>query len=127
MSLEELAAIGVTPEAVSALLSGAEAAAFLATKGDHALGFSIARADVADVFALFVRLEAQGTGLGSRLLAEAEQWLAGKGVGSAWLLTGGESRAVAFYERCGWRREDRTADGQIRFVKRFGQPSVAGQ
>jgi GNAT superfamily N-acetyltransferase len=125
MTREELAAIRVTPETVSALLSGGQAAAFLAAKDDRALGFSMARADVADVFALFVRPEAQGAGLGSRLLAESERWLAERGVGSAWLLTGGESQAVTFYERRGWCGEDRTADGQIRFVKRLDNQAPA--
>lgn len=113
MTREELAVIGVTPEAVSALLNGEQAAAFLAEKGAQALGFAMARADVADIFALFVRPEAQGAGLGARLLAEAEHWLAGKDVSLAWLATDAESPAVTFYKRHEWREESRTADRQI--------------
>jgi GNAT superfamily N-acetyltransferase len=116
-----LAAFGITPEAVATLLRSGRTAAFLATSGDRALGFSMARADLEDIFALFVRPEAQNGGLGSRLLAEAERWLTDKEVRSAWLLTGDESgpRAAAFYEKRGWRREGRLADGQIRFSKRL--------
>lgn len=121
MTREELAAIGVTPEAVSTLLNGQQAAAFLAIDGERALGFSMARADFADVFALFVRPEAQRAGLGSRLLTEAERWLAEKYVHSAWLLTGDGSPAVAFYEKRGWCREGDAADGQIRFVKHLDE------
>ncbi len=119
LTREELAAIGITLEAISTHLASEHAAAFLAIKGDEALGFSMARAVVADVFALFVRPGAQGAGLGSRLLAEAERWLAEKDVSCAWLLTDDGSPAVAFYEKLGWRSEGRTADGQIRFVKRL--------
>jgi GNAT superfamily N-acetyltransferase len=121
LTRQELAALGVTPEAVAALLEGDRTAAFLATDGDRTLGFSMARADLGDIFALFVRPEAQGAGLGSLLLAEAERWLSDKEVRAAWLLTGDGSgpRAASFYEKRGWRREGRQADGQIRFSKRL--------
>ena len=120
MSREELAAVGVTVETLSALLQSEQVAGFVVTRGGRALGFSMARADLGDVFALFVRPDAQGAGLGSRLLSEAERWLKTKNVRSVWLLTGDKSKAVRFYEKRGWRRDGSQADGQIRFVKRFG-------
>jgi GNAT superfamily N-acetyltransferase len=121
MTRGQLTAIGVTPESVASLLESGRTVAFIATNGDRALGFSMARVDAADVFALFVMPEAQGAGLGSRLLAEAEQWLATNGIRSAWLLTSDQSgaRAADFYEKRGWPAEGREADGQIRFTKRL--------
>jgi len=122
MTRRELAKVGVTPEAVYNLLQGDRAIAFIAVRGERALGFSMARADIGDIFALFVKPEAQGAGLGSRLLAEAERWLAAKNLRSAWLVTGDESgsRAALFYEKHGWRRRDGEPSGQIQFSKLLG-------
>ena len=57
----------------------------------------------------------------SRWSTEAERWLALRGVGEAWLLTGGEPglRAPGFYAARGWRATGREADGQIGFSKRL--------
>jgi hypothetical protein len=54
MALEELGAEGVTQEAVSQLLQGGRAAAWLVYHDGQAGGFTMARAETGDVFALFV-------------------------------------------------------------------------
>ncbi|UFN47663.1 GNAT family N-acetyltransferase [Roseomonas sp. OT10] len=114
MDRAALAAAGVTPAAVAAALRG-PCAAWLALRGRRPLGFAMARAREGDVFALFVRPGAEGRGLGSRLLAEAESWLAARGVGEGWLLTGNEPglRARGFYRARGWVERGREEDGQI--------------
>jgi GNAT superfamily N-acetyltransferase len=121
MTLAELAAADVTADSVSTMLGGKHAAAWIGFDGETPLGFSMARADVGDVFALFVLPEAEGLGLGTKLLAEAECWLAFRDVTNAWLLTGGEPglRAPGFYLKRGWVCERREADGQIRFTKQL--------
>jgi GNAT superfamily N-acetyltransferase len=43
--------------------------------------------------------------VGRSLLATAEEALRAAGVRRAWLNTEERGPAVAFYERCGWRRE----------------------
>ena len=119
--LRELARAGVTPAAVAAVLRDGTAAAWLGERDGRPAGFGMARADEGDVFALFVLPEFEGRGLGSLLLREAERWLALRGVGEAWLLTGGEPglRAPGFYAARGWRATGREADGQIGFSKRL--------
>jgi len=59
----------------------------------------------AELFQLFVSTTARGTGVASALLADAEQRLSSQGVSTAWLACAiGNDRAVAFYEKHGWRR-----------------------
>lgn len=121
MSLEELAAAGVTPDTIAAMLLGGDAAGWLGERAGRPAGFSMARADVGDLFVIAVLPGFEGQGLGSLLPREAERWLALRGVEDAWLLTGGEPglRAPGFYAARGWRAAGREADGQIRFTKRL--------
>jgi GNAT superfamily N-acetyltransferase len=121
MSMTELATAGVTLDAVAELLASGDAAAWLGLWEGKPSGFSMARADEGDVFALFVLPEAEGHGLGSLLLTEAEIWLAFCGTETAWLLTGGEPglRAASFYASRGWQAAGRERDGQLRFTKRL--------
>ena len=122
MSWHELAEAGITPESVASLLRTESAGGWIAVDGDQAVGFSMARADIGDVFALFVRPGLEGRGIGSDLLEEAETWLARRGRSQAWLVTGGEPalRAARFYRRRGWVDAGLEADGQIRFTKHLG-------
>jgi len=121
MSLDELAAAGVTPEAVADLVRSPDAGAWIAQWDGEPAGFAMARADPGDVFALFVLPDREGRGIGTILLAQAEAWLASRGFDAAWLLTGGEPglRAASFYAAQGWTAAGRETDGQIRFTKRL--------
>lgn len=57
------------------------------------------------LYQLFVKAEARGTGIAAALVADAEENLARNGVGKAWLSCAiGNDRAARFYEKCGWRR-----------------------
>jgi GNAT superfamily N-acetyltransferase len=58
-----------------------------------------------ELYQLYVSEGARGTGVAGRLIDDAEQRLAGSGVGTAWLACAiGNDRAARFYEKCGWRR-----------------------
>jgi GNAT superfamily N-acetyltransferase len=120
LSMEELAGLDVTVETVAAMLQGGTACGWVAVVAGRNVGFSMARADVGDLFALFVSPGFEGQGLGTRLLFEAERWFALQGIREPWLVTGGEPglKAVGFYERRGWVRTGIEPDGQIRFVRR---------
>jgi GNAT superfamily N-acetyltransferase len=121
MNLEELALAGVTPESVVDLIRSGSAATWIGLWDGEPAAFAMARADRGDVFALFVLPEMEGRGLGGALLSAAEAWLASRGVGTAWLLTGGEPglKAARFYAAQGWLAKGRQPDGQIRFSKRL--------
>jgi GNAT superfamily N-acetyltransferase len=60
---------------------------------------------------LFVSTAALGLGVAAALIADAEAWLAGRGVGTAWLACAvGNHRAARFYEKSGWRLAGMVAD-----------------
>jgi GNAT superfamily N-acetyltransferase len=124
MTLEELAEAGVTPDSVADLIRSPDAATWIGLWDGRPAAFAMARADLGDVFALFVLPEMEGRGFGAALLSEAEAWLASRGIETAWLLTGGEPglKATRFYRARGWTAEGREPDGQIRFTKRLIPP-----
>lgn len=67
------------------------------------LGFSLLDSD--ELNQLYVANTARGTGVGTILIAEAEERLASTGVETAWLACAiGNDRAAGFYERRGWSR-----------------------
>ena len=72
------------------------------------------------VFSLYVDPGAQGSGVGGRLLAEAEAWFRSEGLAEAnlWVFEANE-RARGFYARHGW-----SPDGGTRVEPEFGEPEV---
>ncbi len=105
LSEAELAELGITPASLTrAIDTGsmrgwcAEAAA-----GGQVVGFSMIDLAEREVFALFVLPEAEGTGIGSALLAAAVDALFDRVLEPISLSTGRDSGARGFYERRGWR------------------------
>ena len=67
------------------------------------VAFCIVKDD--QLYQLFVKAEARGTGIAAALVADAEEKLARNGVEKAWLSCAvGNERAARFYEKCGWHR-----------------------
>ena len=120
MSRAALAAAGVTPRNVAALLA-TEGAGWIARDHGRDAGFSIADAGQGSVFALFVLPGHERRGLGRALLLQAEDWLARQGWREAWLLTGTGPglRAPGFYRRMGWHRQGLAPPGEQRFIRRL--------
>jgi GNAT superfamily N-acetyltransferase len=121
MTAADLAANGVTPAAVAAMLA-TTAAGWTA---DADAGFAIADAEDGSLFALFVRPACEGRGLGLALLRQAEAWLASQGWREAWLLTGADPalRAQRFYRAAGWRVAGGAPPGEQRFIRALSTPS----
>jgi GNAT superfamily N-acetyltransferase len=62
-----------------------------------------AGAGIAEISRLFLLPEAQGTGLGARLLGTARRWAAERGLGLALeVVETSRSGAIRLYERTGW-------------------------
>jgi GNAT superfamily N-acetyltransferase len=79
-------------------------------------GFSVASLADASIWALFVRPEFEGRGIGKRLLRLATDWLFEAGAQRITLSTGAGTRADRFYERQGWRRGEIDEAGEVRYL-----------
>ena len=67
------------------------------------LGFTMLKDD--ELYQFYVARAARGSGVAARLMADAEQRLAARGVTTAWLACAiGNDRAARFYEKQAWRR-----------------------
>lgn len=66
------------------------------------VAFAVGNAETGNVWALFVRPEAQGKGYGTRLHSAMIDWFRGQSIGKLWLSTGTDTKARKFYEKNGW-------------------------
>ncbi|MEM7223506.1 MAG: GNAT family N-acetyltransferase [Pseudomonadota bacterium] len=75
---------------------------------DDSRVFGVATTGVDRVENLWVHPEAQGQGIGSRLLSEVEREIAARGHDRAWLrVVASNTRAIKVYEIRGWQRFQR--------------------
>jgi len=102
----------VTPEMYAAYLS-VSGKGWLCEIGEEAVGFSVASRRDASIWALFVKPEYEGSGIGSRLLKLATDWLLEMGVPHISLSTDANTRADRLYERQGWKRGEIKPDGEV--------------
>lgn len=118
MSIEELAELGITHGSLPDMLVGT-GRGWLAEDGNYPVAFAMADVEDATIFALFVRAEYEGKGIGRLLMVQAEQWLASQGCKEIWLETDADHRVRAngFYRHLGWQEAGMQDDGQVRFIK----------
>ncbi|WP_322528451.1 GNAT family N-acetyltransferase [Salinicola sp. LHM] len=91
LSLEQLAGMGITPEAVAAEIARGPCV-WVAEIDRVPVGFSMVRDETGCVFGLFVRADHEGRGVGRSLLERAERHLFAK-YDEIWLETEIGSRA----------------------------------
>ena len=98
--------IAYSPSELAAYLSLPGAAAWVAEEGGEMAGFILVRRvgrARGHVVTLDVQESRRRRGLGSRLLAEAEDWLRGQGARRVWLETAVTNEAaVAFWRHAGF-------------------------
>ena len=102
----------VTREMYAAYL-GESGKGWLCEVEGEVVGFSVASAEDASIWALFVRPSYEGRGIGKRLLRLATDWLFETGAASVALRTEAHTRADRFYEQQGWRRGEIKPDGEV--------------
>ncbi len=100
---------------VDGLESSGRASTWVCENESRIVGFSVARIDECDIWALFVDPDFEGRGIGSQLLELATGWLAQNGVRTIELSTANETRADAFYQRKGWQRGEQNSKGEVVF------------
>ena len=103
MTLEELQRHGINPQSVTESLSKTSKA-WVCDDSDRVVAFSIADRATGEFVAIAVLPEYEGKGVGGRLMALAEGWLAASGCKRAWLTTDLDTtlRAYGFYRKRGW-------------------------
>ena len=103
---------------------GASGKGWLCEVGGEVVGFSVASARDASIWALFVRPAHEGRGIGKRLLGLAAGWLFEAGAPTVTLTTAPHTRADAFYERQGWRRGPLVPGGEVLYSLERGVPGA---
>lgn len=120
---EGLTSLGITPESVAHLLQTA-GKAWVAEYDDKIVGFAIANAETASIWAVFILPEHEGRGFGRRLMDCAVQWLWDQELDEIWLSTKQDSsiRAHGFYRKLGWVEDGELPNGEVRYVLRRPTP-----
>jgi GNAT superfamily N-acetyltransferase len=102
LSVEDLAARGITYETTAARMNSGELGSWVTTLNGQIAAFAFADKTNGNLWALFTDPEYEGKGCGSALLSTCERWLKDQGVQGAILDTAHDSKAVAFYAKRGW-------------------------
>ena len=116
LNIDELARIGVTPEAIAMAVSGSPCA-WVAEMDQEVVGFAMVDLDTACLFAAFVLPGHEGQGIGTGLIRACETALFERHP-VAWLETARSSRAAGVYRHLGWGHEVDVGDGDVRMEKR---------
>ncbi|MBY0442698.1 MAG: GNAT family N-acetyltransferase [Mycobacteriaceae bacterium] len=115
LSYQQLVELGITQEAVLAMLADSPCLWIIEVDGTAA-GFAMADIQAGSVFACFIRPQHQGRGLGRLLMQRAEEFLFQRH-STIWLTTTAGSRAFGFYDRLGWIAVQDLPCGSVRFEK----------
>jgi len=82
---------------------------------EQVVGFGIADLQDHSIWALFVRPEHVGSGVGRHLHHLMLAWYFTQTSQTVWLSTSPNTRAEEFYRRQGWQDTGRTSSGEVRF------------
>jgi len=83
------------------------------------IGFSIADLKDHNIWALFVRPEYEGKGIGKELHRLMLDWYFGQTQNTVWLSTAPGTRAENFYKKAGWKKTGLHGKGEIRFEMNY--------
>jgi len=82
---------------------------------NEVVGFAIIGLTQRNIWALFVRPEHEGKGIGRQLHDIMLDWYFNQTNDTVWLGTGPNTRAEVFYRNAGWKETGRRANGEIKF------------
>jgi GNAT superfamily N-acetyltransferase len=86
---------------------------------DVIVGFSIADLKEHNIWALFVKPEFEGLGIGKKLHDLMLNWYFNQTDKIVWLGTSPNTRAENFYRKAGWKEVGIHGDGEIKFEMTF--------
>jgi GNAT superfamily N-acetyltransferase len=98
---------------------------WVAEEDGRILGFAIGL-NTGSVWALFVRPEAEGRGIATRLQEAMLDWYAQQPVERLWLTTGPGTRAEKYYASHGWQSAGLCGKGEVRFERDNRVPAAPG-
>lgn len=78
-------------------------------------GFAIADLEAENIWALFLRPEFEGKGIGRQLHDLMLDWYFSNDKEKVWLGTSPHTRAEKFYRKIGWREVGKNGDDEIKF------------
>ena len=93
------------------------AASWVADVDGSIAGFAIADFPSRSIWALFVKADFEGRGIGRLLLRQVTHKLEAAGPGTIHLSTEAGTRAERLYVAAGWTRDGQLPNGEIHFVK----------
>ena len=83
-------------------------------EADHnVVGFAIADLKENNIWALFVKPEYEGMGIGKKLHQLMLDWYFSQGKETVWLGTAPDSRAALFYRQAGWKETGKHGQKEI--------------
>lgn len=115
----------LTHDVYRGCLASGRACTWVADDGGVIRGFSVARLDERDLWALFVDPACERGGIGRALLDTAVRWLFEAGVDEIRLSTDPGTRADHFYRGAGWTAGALTGRGEREFRLRRPLPTNA--
>jgi ribosomal protein S18 acetylase RimI-like enzyme len=104
LTMDELRALGITPDTVAGWLEGATKGWLWEASADEIVGFCMADRSTGELLVIALLPAYEGRGIGGQLMQHAEHWLAESGCSRAWLTTDLDPslRAYGFYRHRGW-------------------------
>ncbi len=104
-SKEQLAELGITPEAIAGHLADGRIRGWVCLHDSNLVGFCNGDGETGEILVLAVLPEYEDRGIGSRLLAHVVEWLRSAGFNTLWLSASPDAgtRAHGFYRSLGWR------------------------
>ena len=88
---------------------------WVCTDGDFLVGFAIADLQDHNIWALFLRPEAEGKGIGKTLHNLMLSWYFSQTEETVWLSTAPGTRAEGFYRKMGWEEVGLYGKGELKF------------
>jgi GNAT superfamily N-acetyltransferase len=110
-----------------ALVTGKDCAEFLTVRGKgwvcenggKIVGFAIADLQEHNIWALFLRPEFEGRGIGRKLHEQMLHWYFTQTQHTVWLGTAPDTRASRFYRKAGWKETGTNGKTEIKFEMSF--------